>query len=114
MKKFLFFLTTAIYSQVFLNAQSINESFISVKNWKGKFAISASGKSSPLLISSKEWPGVIIAFKDLQIDIGKVTSVVTELYSDNLPKDKEIIIAGTIGKSAIIDKLAKDKKIDIT
>jgi len=98
----------------FLNAKSINESFISTENGKGKLAITASGKSTPLLISSNDWPGVIRAFKDLQSDIGKTASIVPELYTDNVPDAKEIIIAGTIGKSAIIDKLVQDKKIDIS
>ena len=72
--------TSAIPSLIFINAQSNNESFISTEKGKGKFPISAEGKSAPLLISSKDWPGVIRAFKDLQSDIGKVTSVVPELY----------------------------------
>ncbi|MEI8225121.1 MAG: glycosyl hydrolase 115 family protein [Bacteroidota bacterium] len=114
MRKFLFFLLTAIYPLAFLNAQSASESFISTEKGKGKFAISVSEKSAPLFVSSKEWPGVIRAFKDLQTDIGKVTSLVPELFTDNLPKSKEIIIAGTLGKSPIIDKLVRDKKIDMT
>ena len=114
MRKFLFLLFTAIYQLPFLNAQYASESFISNEKGKGKFAISVSGKSAPLFVSSKDWPGVIRAFKDLQTDIGKITSAVPELYSDNLPKSKEIIIAGTLGKNLIIDKLVRDKKIDVT
>ena len=114
MRKFLFLFITAIYPLTFINAQSADESFISTENGKGKFTISASGKSAPLVISSNDWTGVIRAFKDLQMDIGKVSSLVPELYTDNLPKAKEIIIAGTIGKSPIIDNLINDKKIDVT
>jgi hypothetical protein len=88
-----------------------NESFISSKS--GIFSISSSGKSSPLLISSTEWPGVIRAFKDLQVDIGKVTSVSPELFTDKAPKTNQIIIAGTVGKSALLDALIKRKKIDV-
>jgi hypothetical protein len=97
------------------NAQSASDkdTFISTQKGKGKFTISSSKKSVPLLISSKDWTGVIRAFKDLQSDIGKVTSAVPQLFMDKIPESREIIIAGTIGKSPIIDKLISEKKIDI-
>jgi Glycosyl hydrolase family 115/Gylcosyl hydrolase family 115 C-terminal domain len=114
MQKFLFLLITLLNELVLLNAQESNEPFISSENGKGKFTISSYGKSAPLLISSNDWPGVIRAFKDLQSDIGKVSSTVPEFNTDVVPHSKEIIIAGTIGKSAIIDKLIKAKKIDVS
>jgi Glycosyl hydrolase family 115/Gylcosyl hydrolase family 115 C-terminal domain len=113
MKKLLLFLSFTIFPLIFSSAQSINESFISFENGKGKFAILVSGKPAPLLISSNDWPGVIRAFKDLQSDIGKITSNVPELFTDNVPRAREIIIAGTIGKNVIIDKLVNDRKIDV-
>lgn len=90
------------------------ESFISTEKGEGQFTLSESGKSAPLLISSEDWPGVIRAFRDLQSDIGKVTSCMPMLQTDNIPEFKEIIIAGTIGKSKIIDEIIKNKKINVT
>jgi hypothetical protein len=100
--------------QNLIHAQSTfgTEQFISSEKEKGDFTISAEGLSAPLLISSKEWPGVTKAFRDLRTDIGKVTSSLPELFTDKLPDSKEIIIAGTIGKSQLIDQLIKSKKID--
>ena len=91
-----------------------NISFISNEKGKGKFTISDTRASAPLLISSTDWPGVIRAFKDLRTDIGKTAFKVPEFYFDNLPDAKEIIIAGTIGKSTLIDNLVRNNKIDIT
>jgi hypothetical protein len=88
------------------------EPFISFEG--GVLSISESGRSAPLLISSKDWPGVIRAFRDLQADIGKVTSSLPEIQTDQVPKSKEIIIAGTIGKSHLIDEMIKRKKIDLS
>jgi hypothetical protein len=111
-------LLTAVLSlclfQNLIHAQSTfgTEQFISSEKKKGDFPISAEGFSAPLLISSKEWPGVSRAFHDLRADIGKVTSSSPELFTDKLPDSKEIIIAGTIGKSELIDQLIKNKKID--
>jgi hypothetical protein len=114
MQKCLVFLLVS--SSLWLNLESQptfgTEPFISFQ--KGDLTISAGGKSAPLLVSSKEWPGVIRAFKDLQSDLQKVTSSLPGLYTDKTPKSKEIIIAGTIGKSPIIDELIKNKKIDIS
>jgi|WetSurMetagenome_2_1015567.scaffolds.fasta_scaffold00009_126 hypothetical protein len=81
---------------------------------KGALTISAGGKSAPMLISSGDWAGVIRAFRDLQSDIGKVSSSVPEIYLDKIPGSKEIIIAGTIGKSPLIDEIISRKKINIT
>jgi len=88
------------------------ESFISDK--EGSFTISGQGNSAPLLISSKEWPGVLRAFNDLRTDIGKVTSLTPGIFTDKIPESKEIIIAGTLGKSDLIDQLVLKKKIDIS
>ncbi len=89
------------------------ESFISTEKIKGALSLSVSGKSAPLLISSNDWPGVLRAFKDLQSDIGKVTSFQPQLHTDKIPQSKEIIIAGTIGKSKLIDELIAANKIDV-
>ena len=117
MSKLLLSITLSIVSLIFINGQSISddESFISDVKGQNKLMISDEGKSTPLLISSKDWPGVIRAFKDLQSDIGKVTSVVPELLTDEYSGSTMlIIIAGTIGKSPLIDKLISDKKIDVS
>ncbi len=77
------------------------------------FTLSASGNSAPLLISSDDWPGVIRAFRDLQSDIGSVTGVTPSMLLDKPARGKEIVIAGTIGKSRIIDKLIRKGKIRV-
>lgn len=113
-------LLTAFLSAFFCNNQLSAQSsfgtrqFISTENTKGAFAISAAGHSTPLLISSKDWPGVIRAFRDLQSDIGKVSESLPVLNTDKIHHSKEIIIAGTTGKSELIDQLIKKRKIDGT
>ena len=88
--------------------------FITSAKEKGSFSISSSGKSSTILFSSSDHAGVKRALKDLQTDIGKVTSFIPKLSSDTIPKEKEIIIAGTIGNSQVIERLIKSKKIDVS
>jgi hypothetical protein len=112
----LIYLFIALINIYNLNAQLFpgEDNYITTMKEKNCFTLSATGKSSPLLISSGDFAGVRRTFKDLQSDIGKVTSSVPVLYTDTIPKTKEIIIAGTIGKSQIIDKLIRDRKIDIS
>jgi len=88
-------------------------SYISTKNGKGYFTISASGKSAPLFVNSKDYPGVIRILKHLQADIGSVTNTEPELSIDKIPAAKEIILVGTLGKNPVIDKLVRDKKLDV-
>jgi hypothetical protein len=105
----------------FLAAVSLNElqsqptfgtkSFIATDN--GAFTIFSKTGQAGLVVSSGDWPGVKRAFTDLQNDIGKVTSSVPMLSADNIPKSKDIIVAGTIGRSELINELIKKKKIDV-
>jgi hypothetical protein len=79
-----------------------------------QFVLSNPAKgSTPLVISSEDYPGVITALKNLKTDIGKVTGREPEIKYTNKPDVKEIVIVGTIGKSPVIDQLIKNKKIDV-
>jgi hypothetical protein len=89
------------------------KSYVSTERSKGSFALSLSGKPVPLIISSEDYPGVIRALKDLQADIGRITGINPELYSDDLPSSDRIVLAGTLGKSPLIDKLVTDRKLDV-
>ncbi len=87
-------------------------SYISVTGGEGRFPLSYSGKSAPLYLSSDDYSGVIKVAKLFQADIEKVTDSKPEIFVDEVPKSKEIVIIGTLGKSTIIDKLVKEKKIN--
>jgi hypothetical protein len=85
---------------------------ISAEKKSGSFTIFSGGRSAQMLISEKDEPGVIRAFGDLQLDIKSVTSELPELMFDKIRSDA-VIIAGTIGKSPLIDDLVKRKKIRV-
>jgi hypothetical protein len=77
------------------------------------FTISNAGRSSPLCINSSDFPGVLRALHDLKMDIGKVTDHEPALVMDKLLEQEDLVIVGTIGKSALIDQLIKSKKINV-
>lgn len=88
------------------------KNYVSTINGKNYFTLSASGKSSPLFISSNDYTGVIRALKDLKTDIGKVTGTEPSIVYDKMPSQKEMVIVGTLGKNPVIDQLVKSGKID--
>jgi hypothetical protein len=84
---------------------------ISAQKESGSFTISSGRSSAQMLISTKDDPGVIRAFKDLQVDIKTVTGNLPVLSVNKKRSHSEVIIAGTIGKSPLIEYLVKRRKI---
>jgi hypothetical protein len=88
------------------------ESYVRFENGKGRFPLSFSGKSAPLCVSSKDYPGVLAILKNFQNDIASVTNARPEILVDSLPHSKEIVLVGTIGRSPLIDKLVQENRLD--
>ncbi|MGI4727451.1 MAG: glycosyl hydrolase 115 family protein [Janthinobacterium lividum] len=86
-----------------------DDKYISAQNGKGYFKL----KGTPITVSETDFPGVIRAAKDLQNDLMAVTGT----HSNFLTKKttvKEVVLIGTIGKSALIDGLIQQKKLNVT
>ena len=77
-----------------------------------KFCIAKNGKTATIIVDKNDWKGVIRAANDLGDDVRKVTGVAAPVEHVALPQ-QHAIIAGTIGKKNLIDKLIKQKKLDI-
>lgn len=77
------------------------------------FEIAKNGNTSPIYLDGSEWTGVVNAAKNLGDDIRKVSGTASSVVIGGSPVAGSIIV-GTIGKSKLIDKLIKDKKIDVS
>ena len=77
-----------------------------------KFCIAKDGKTATIIVDKNDWKGVIRAANDLGDDVRKVTGVAAPVEYVDVPQ-QHAIIAGTIGKSRLIDQFIKQKKIDI-
>lgn len=101
-----------ILSSISLRAQG-DKPFVSFKNGKDYFPLAVAGKPVTIYGSQNDYPGVLRVLKDLQADIERVTGTAPQLVTDKNPTGREVIIAGTIGKSTLIDELIRNKKIDV-
>src|SRR5690606_14449766 len=79
----------------------------------GRFPLVADGEAATLVVSEADHPGVKRAVGDLQADIKRVTDVEPEIVKDRVPTCRDVVIIGTIGKSPLIDKLVRDRKLDV-
>jgi hypothetical protein len=91
-----------------------DHSYVSFSTQRGAFALVASGKAVPLLLSDNDWPGVARAAGDLSQDIERVSGIRPELIKAGAGSASvDAVIIGTIGKSALIDDLIQRHKIDV-
>ena len=83
-----------------------------------KFCIAKDGKTATIVVDENDWKGVIRAAKDLGDDVRKVTGTASPVRIEELKNGKiedgvGSIIVGTIGKSRLIDRLIKQKKLNV-
>ncbi|MEN2413668.1 glycosyl hydrolase 115 family protein [Flavobacterium mesophilum] len=102
---FLFGLSTKLHAinlEKYVVNQATNENFPLVSK----------GKTASILVSDKDYAGVLKVVGHLENDIFKVS----DLHPKRIEKISEaedfVVIIGTLGKSELIDQLAKKGKID--
>ncbi|KAL6245010.1 hypothetical protein RBB50_007785 [Rhinocladiella similis] len=82
----------------------------------GAFLLADGSTSPTLLVSDDEWFGVRRAASDFAQDVGRVTgtngSVATFNSNFTATSSSPVIIAGTIGKSSLINQLVQQGKIN--
>lgn len=77
-----------------------------------KFYIVKNNKTAPIVVDENDWMGVIRAAINLGDDVRKVTGIPSLVVLNEI-QDRPSIIVGTIGKSKNIDKLIKEKKLNV-
>lgn len=82
---------------------------VSERNGPGAVALVSGGKPGAILVDPADDAGVLRAAHDLAADFGRVTG--TEARLANVADT--VVIAGTVGKSALVDRLARTGKLDL-
>jgi hypothetical protein len=88
-------------------------SYVSTVKRKGSFLLANAGRAAPLMVSRADYPGVTRVAHMLQADIRRVTDAEPALIEDDLPPAKEVVLIGTLGRSPLIDRLVREKKLDV-
>ena len=80
-----------------------------------RFCMAKDGKAATIVVDKNDWQSVLKAAHDLSDDVRKVTGVKAEVAVANstLSTLHSTLIIGTIGKSKYIDRLVKQKKINV-
>jgi len=95
-------------------AAPLTDHYISAKKTTGSFPLVAGGKAAALYASDGEWPGVLRTIRDVQADISHVTGQEPTMLTD-VPQGKQpVVLIGTLGHSALIDKLVQSGKLDVS
>lgn len=77
-------------------------------------ALAQNGKAASLLIDPADHAGVIRAAGDLQADIERVSGVRPVLLTSVDVTASDVVIIGTLGNSAVLDKLVKSGALDVS
>ena len=90
------------------------ERYIADRSSPGSFPIVQGNAAATIQVDAGDYAGVIRAAGDLQTDIARVTRVTPTLVPTGNHPGKNVIFIGTIGKSEVIDRLIREKKIDVS
>jgi hypothetical protein len=80
----------------------------------GSFPVCAAGSVAAICVDTDDFAGVVRAVGDLQMDISRVTARTPVVFHAGENPGANVILVGTIGKSGIIDRLVREKKIDVS
>jgi len=78
----------------------------------GAVILAHAGSVVPLAASESDFPGVLRAARDLRDDFARVTGVTPLLFTGTVEPASTVVLIGTLGKSALIDRLVHDGKLD--
>ncbi|MFA9192637.1 glycosyl hydrolase 115 family protein [Flavobacterium sp. FZUC8N2.13] len=85
--------------------------YVTNKASNESFPLASNGKVASILVSENDFPGVLRVVSHLQNDIRLVTTISPNIVNKAVTENY-IVIIGTLGKSPIIDQLAREGKID--
>lgn len=80
----------------------------------GAVTLAKAGRAATIYVDQTDHPGVLRAARDLREDIARVSAVRPALEHSTKPTGADIVIIGTIGKSALIDQLIRAGTLDVS
>jgi hypothetical protein len=80
----------------------------------GSFVLASNGATAQICADPADWPGVLRAAHDLHDDIRRVTGLAASFCASTGHLHGDAILIGAIGRSALIDRLIRERKIDVS
>ncbi len=80
----------------------------------GGFPLVREGRATKFYVDAGDYPGVVRAAHDLQADIFRVTGCTPPFMDHGKSFSGDMVFIGTIGKSAPIDRLIREGKLDVS
>lgn len=87
--------------------------YVTTTDTDNSLALATDGQVAAIVVDAGDDWGVRRAADDLAADFGRVTGVAAPVVTDAASLDGPTIIAGTLGRSALIDHLADSGAIDV-
>jgi Glycosyl hydrolase family 115/Gylcosyl hydrolase family 115 C-terminal domain len=84
---------------------------------RGAFPVAGPGGVATLYVDGADWPGVLRAVGSFSGDVAQVTGRTPAITHDAITseaKGQDLIVIGTIGRSALIDRLIAERKLDVS
>jgi hypothetical protein len=91
----------------------LQQDLVSEAPTAGAFPLVESGVASALVLDLGEHPGVLRAAADLQADVARVSGIKPGLFTNDLPGDRAVVLAGTLGRCRILDELVRSRKLNV-
>jgi len=103
----------AAFATLALQAHALGQkAFALHERAPGAFVLAEGSRAAPLVVDSHEFPAVLRAAGDLQADVERVASVRPALAKAAQTAGSDVVIVGTLGRSALVDRLAAAGAID--
>jgi hypothetical protein len=87
--------------------------YITYQKSADAFPLAENGQLPTLVMCTDDYQGINRVLGYFKTDLKNVTGVETNIILGSIPAEKYIILAGTIGKSKLIDQLIKTNKINV-
>ena len=88
--------------------------YVDTADSSGSFAIARANNAAPVCVDAGDFPGVVRAAGDLAADVARVTGLTPAVIHDEKSLGTHAIVAGALGHSALIDRLVREGKLDVT
>lgn len=89
------------------------QSLVSERGGEGDFALVADGRAAAVWFDPSDHTVVGIAARDFAADVARVTGVEPAVVNTPDGVGREAVIAGSLGRSELVDRLVREDKLDV-